>query len=340
MKVLPTGPAYRILGVSPPDITTFQVVYSLLFGEMERQGYVCRVKTEAELTGHDLVGVDILILYRCTSGNTLGVVRLARKMQVKVIYELDDDLLDLPDNGKPGQLSLAWRLAQVIPWFFDEADLVKAGSPELAQRLTQRGFPALYRPYAARLMRLRPVEPQHRTVIGYFGTPHHRADVELIFPALQEVQRRYRAKVQFEFIGCAPRQWRTLDNATVLPCIQDYGAFLATLTRRNWTLGLAPLRDIPFNTAKSNSKFRDYSAAGIAGIYADVAPYRDSVTNGVNGWLCSQNVSAWVNCIGEALEDPDRSAKVKAARRRLRRDHNVKKVVNAWQELFHGLLEK
>lgn len=334
MQGLFTGPPFQILGVAPA-FEMFRTVYGLLFAELERQGHHCRFRTEAELTEGDLGDVRVLILYRCIAGQTLSLVPLARRRKIKVIYELDDDLLEPPEEEPWGRHYLIRGIPQIIRAFLAEVDLVKAGSPELARRLGCRGFPAVYRPYAAKLRRRRSLRAQTSPVIGYFGTPHHGPDIEAILPALVEIERTYPREVGFEFIGCAPTGWQTLKRVTVLPYIRNFPQFMVELARRGWTVGLAPLRDTPFNAAKSDSKFRDFSAAGIVGIYADAPPYRISVQHGVNGWLCSPGVSDWVSGIRTALDDPGRRIKGRTARRQLLVGNSLKRVAWGYLELLN-----
>jgi hypothetical protein len=332
----------RVLIVAPGKSAATRIGYEVPFKSLSGPDFEWRLIPEYRLKAEDLHETQVLILYRCLQGATLSLVRLARLKRIKVLYELDDDLLDPPDDETWGQCYRRGHLPQVLELFLAEADLVKAGSPQLAQRLTQKGYPAFYQPYAApiRKSRVKAVgtgAPCYR--IGYFGTPHHRGDIESIFPALLTVKTEFQDQVELEFFGCYPRQWRLL-QAGIFPYEPDYEVFMDLLAQRGWDLGLAPLRHTRFNEAKSNSKFRDFTAAGILGIYADLAPYRDAVISGQNGWLTGAAPELWAETLRRALVSPGRGAMLQQAELLLRKVYSPVTVAGNWAKLIDEMMKR
>ncbi len=326
----------HVLVVAPETFTITRMVYEIPFRDLSRQTLVWRIIPEYYLKIEDLQDVNVLVLYRCIQGSTLSLARFARLRRIKVIYELDDDLLEPPEDTSWGLRYRTGHLSQIIKMFLAEVDLVKAGSPELARRLKEKGFPVIYQPYTAKICDL-PVNtanPPYR--VGYFGSPHHRHDIEMVFPALLAIKELLQEQVEFEFIGCYPNEWQQL-KACVFPYVPDYELFLKTLTERRWSLGLAPLRRIPFNEAKSNSKFRDYTAAGVLGIYADLAPYRDSVMDGQNGWLAKESSEEWYEMIKKALSSTKRATMLQHARKLLQTVYSSEAVARNWLALLKEL---
>ncbi len=265
------------------------------------------------------------------------MARLARRRGIPIIYEIDDDLLQPPLDEEWGRRYLQSFRPQLIKRIMDEADLIKAGSKELAERLLNKGYHAVYLPYAVELQPFAPETAGSPLRIGYFGTRHHRSDIEIIFPALLKVRQTLGEQVAFEFIGCYPERWRQLETVAIRPAISDYGGFIKALAIFGWSLGLAPLRSHSFNEAKSDSKFRDLSAAGIVGIYADLPPYRGTVLSGVNGWLCAKGSEKWYRCIMEAL-GTSRQSMVENARKQLVEQNAPSEVARQWLMLFRKLL--
>jgi glycosyltransferase involved in cell wall biosynthesis len=328
-----------ILIATPEDGVLTQMAYSIPFATLSQEKLEWRLVFEAHLQRSDLAGVDCLILCRCSNSATLSVVRFARHHGIKVLYELDDNLLEPPLDEEWGRRYSQSCRPRVIELLLDESDLIKAGSPELARRLLRRGYRAIYQPYAINLLPLQPerVTPPYR--VGYFGTRHHRSDLNRIFPALLKVEETLGPKVEFQFIGCHPDRWEKLRHAKVQGPITDYQKFLTELASSGWTLGLAPLRPSSFNQAKSDSKFRDLSAAGVVGIYADVAPYRNTIRQGVNGWLCGDDPQEWYRTIMRSLASPHRRKMLENARAQLLERNHPTIIANQWlsliQELFH-----
>lgn len=335
-------PLHKILVVSPGRGAAITIAYELPFSVLQADGFTWDFRLEGELNAGDLTGCTLLVLYRCRQARTIALLRLARKRGIPVLYELDDDLLAPPPDESWGQLYREDFRRQIIETLLAEADLVKAGSPELAKRLKKQGFRAVYQPYPVKLLAL-PVKKREETPlfrVGYLGTPHHRKDIEAIFPALLRIDEIFREQVQFEFICCYPVGWSKLKRAVIHPCVHDYSGFLKKLAALNWTVGLAPLHPTPFNEAKSDSKFRDYTAAGITGIYADLPPYRHTVRPGINGWLAGNHPAEWVERISEALMDKKREEKLAAAREQARRINSPERAAAAWRGLYEKLKSK
>ncbi|NLY88087.1 MAG: glycosyltransferase family 4 protein [Firmicutes bacterium] len=336
------SPSHKILVVSPGRGAAITIAYELPFSVLQADGFAWRFRLEGELNAEDLTGCTLLILYRCRQARTIAFLRLARKKGIPILYELDDDLLAPPPDeswGEPYRNDFRW---QIIETLLTEADLIKAGSPELAKRLKKRGFRAIYRPYPVKLLDLPTKKREEAPVfrVGYFGTPHHRKDIEAIFPALLRIDELFRERVQFEFVGCYPEGWSILKRVVIHPCVHDYFGFLKRLAALNWTVGLAPLRPTPFNKAKSDSKFRDYTAAAITGIYADLPPYRHTVRPGINGWLAGNHPAEWVERISEALLDAKKDKKLAVAREQVRRNNSPETVAAAWRGLYEKLKSK
>lgn len=335
-------PLHKILVVSPGRGAAITIAYELPFSILQDHGFVWDFRLEGELKARDLTGCALLVLYRCRQARTIAFLRLARKMGIPVLYELDDDLLAPPPDESWGELYRKEFHRHILETLLAEADLIKAGSPELAKRLEKRGFSAVYQPYPVQLLALPAKKREDASLfrIGYFGTPHHRKDIEAIFPALLRIDELFRERVQFEFVGCYPEGWAKLKRAVIHPCIHDYSGFLKKLASLNWTVGLAPLRPIPFNEAKSDSKFRDYTAAGITGIYADLPPYRHTVRPGINGWLAGDHPDQWVEMISAALLDVKREEKLAAAREQAQRINCPERAAAAWRGLYEKLKSK
>jgi len=62
----------------------------------------------------------------------------------------------------------------------------------------------------------------------------------------------------------------------------NYVNFVAYMSEIQADLAIAPLCDNRFNRSKSAIKFFEYTAMGIPGVYADLAPYSSFVRDGYN----------------------------------------------------------
>lgn len=325
---------YRILIAAPEKSATVYMSYILPFSENPDISW--SFVFEQNLCSTDIVKCDVLILFRCFQGSSLSMVRLARKRGVLVIYELDDDLLHLPDDEVWGRFWINSQLSKVVRLFLAESTVVKTGSKELARRLCAQNIPSVFFPYAVKpFAQPEPLIPPFR--IGYFGSAHHQKDIEIILPSFHLLEQRYPREIVFEFFGCRPEGWSQIKNVQTFPYITDYPNFLSALSERRWALGLAPLRNTPFNRAKSDSKFRDFSAVGVLGVYTKIAPYLDSVIEGRTGWFAGDDPEEWMRFIVNALFNSNRELMLQEVREQIEKNNHPEIIANHWLNLLDRL---
>jgi glycosyltransferase involved in cell wall biosynthesis len=205
-----------------------------------------------------------------------------------VVYDTDDDILDYPNwtglgaaAGRERDLSL--RILAV-------ADVVTAATPVLGERL---------RPYSRGQVRVirnaidpswyegtpRPDLPGDPRVF-YHGVPARLRDYQVARSAVEAVAADVPG-LRRVWLGAAhePRVAACMDET--LPWVDGLPAFGAALAAARPDIGLAPLLDEPFNRAKSELHWLDYSMAGaptLATTFNGPGPY-DVIRDGVDGLL-------------------------------------------------------
>jgi glycosyltransferase involved in cell wall biosynthesis len=150
--------------------------------------------------------------------------------------------------------------------------------------------------------------PGSPKVIGYMGTGTHDKDIMMIAQALRAVMRRSDVELQIvggfldpaitEFFAGLPVRY--LDNKGG----QEYPSFIRWMVANaRWDLAIAPLDATPFTMCKSDLKFLDYSALGVAGVYSQVRPYEEGVEHLETGYLAPNSVDAWSEALERLLND-------------------------------------
>jgi glycosyltransferase involved in cell wall biosynthesis len=205
-----------------------------------------------------------------------------------VVYDTDDDIIDYPDWTGLGaaarrERDLALRILSI-------ADLVTAATPVLADRLRvhARGDlrvvrnavdPAWYSgtPEAG---------PSGDPRVVYHGVPVRLRDYEVARGAIDELALTNR-DLRRVWIGAAnePRVVACVDEAR--PWVDGLAAFGAALVAARPDIGVAPLLDEPFNRAKSELHWLEYSMAGaptVATAFDGPGPY-DVIRDGEDGLL-------------------------------------------------------
>lgn len=111
----------------------------------------------------------------------------------------------------------------------------------------------------------------------YMGTNTHGADFALIRPALERLAVERPGQFELTLIGVSP----DIENATWLyrqsPPAEHipYARFVRWLRAQGpYDVGLAPLADTRFNSAKSDIKLLDYLALGVLPVVQDCPAYR------------------------------------------------------------------
>ncbi|MBX2997424.1 MAG: glycosyltransferase [Caldilineaceae bacterium] len=233
----------------------------------------------------------------------------------KLLYQLDDDLLSLP-------ITASYTAAQreAVHVFARKADALLVSTPLLAERMAPLNQHISIVPNALdeRLL----VAPRCRhalpfpadgITIGYMGTRTHDADLRMILPALHQFGRLSPHPVELQIVGVAleSETWAMLASLPfparrIDPPTTEYPQFLTWFTGAlHWDIALAPLVDTPFNRAKSDVKFLDYSALGAAGIYSREPVYGRSVEHGVTGWLADATTESWTEALVTLAIQPD-----------------------------------
>jgi len=263
----------------------------------------------------DRAGADIVVTQRhavADAPRAAALVARCRAQGARLIFDLDDDLLNVQDDH-PEAARLQAR-APAVRILLDGADdiwvstaALRTGLAAGRRRISVIGNgldenlwwppPALDRPteLPARLL--------------YMGTGTHAADLEMILAALQRLRAAFGGRVAIDVIGITPRDLPDGLNRIDPPHVatHSYPAFVNWLSTQNaWQIGLAPLLDTTFNRGKSAIKAMDYAALGMPCVASDIGVYDAAIRHGGNGLLVANTEAAWFAALAGLLRDPAR----------------------------------
>lgn len=245
---------------------------------------------------------DVVVLCHTIDPQYGVILDWIRELGRPLIYEIDDDLLTIPDN-LPGVAYLREpaRRVQLITCI-KQADVVRVYSPALREKLSNYNthVSLVSGPLDWSLMPEESTAPAGATIKIVYATSRleDRIGTMLIKPLLAILDRF--PHVQLTIWG--PKHV-SHPQVRSLPLIRDYDAFFSRFARERFDIGLAPLPDDEFHRGKSNNKFREYSSCGIAGVYSDMPVYNTSVEHEVTGLLVPNDDAAWAAAVERLITD-------------------------------------
>jgi GT2 family glycosyltransferase/glycosyltransferase involved in cell wall biosynthesis len=260
---------------------------------------------------------DVIATQRYAVPDTAAADALAahaRKTGARLIYDLDDDLLNIP-RAHPDAGVLRPKAATVRR-MLRLADRVVVSTPALAESLAARRGDCVVVPNGLdeRLWADTPPAPRqgpHRSPVRLLcmGTATHDSDFAMILPALDRLHTAFGGRIAVDMIGFSgANKLPYWVNRLGMPphASKSYPGFVNWMKAQpGWDIGLAPLVANAFNRCKSPIKTLDYAALGLAILASDVPVYRGSVADGPGGFLVPNDEDAWYNALSCMVRDTD-----------------------------------
>jgi hypothetical protein len=227
-----------------------------------------------------------------------------KSRKICFIYTIDDNLLDLDRVYTP-------NAKEIITMLASNAFAIIVSTAKLKERFSplNKNIHIVENYLDDTHIKIREVapDPLGAVVIGYMGTYTHDKDFNIVYQAIESILKNY-PNVFFELAG-AITGYRTLalPKCTILPLTlknYNYLKFWKWMGENIfWDIGIAPLETTAFTCCKSDIKFLDYSALGIAGIYSKVSPYTKYVIHNETGLLAENTTTSWYTNLETLITD-------------------------------------
>ena len=245
---------------------------------------------------------DILVFLRSDSDIDAYVSKIAKKAGKKLIYVLDDDLLNVPDYLSSSPYYLLPSTNKNIRTIMSNCDTFLTPSPVLMEKYASP-FKYKFLISEPSLNRINKKEENKKIKIGFAGSIDRAQDLnELLKDAITQIVEKYGDSIDVEFMGAKPQFVEEL-GLTFLPYQDGYDAYTAYMAKCNWDIGLAPMPETQFHRCKYFNKYVEYASFGIAGIYSNCEPYIYGIKDRVNGLLVNNTTEEWVDAISELIEN-------------------------------------
>jgi tetratricopeptide (TPR) repeat protein len=200
------------------------------------------------------------------------------------LQEANDDYFDLQPWNTRAAMWQNRSTQDLLRQCLAAVDAVQTSTEVLARRW--RTWARSVAVFANQLTAVPPlVDPPSRPLtVGWAGSIGHLADWYHVAPLLQRWFEAHpdvhlhvmSGEAARPFVRLPPERYHFRPGGS----LADYLHFLGRLD-----VGLAPLLPSDYNCGRSDVKFLEYAACGVAGVYADLEPYQGSVKDGETGLL-------------------------------------------------------
>jgi glycosyltransferase involved in cell wall biosynthesis len=276
---------------------------------------------------------DVAVFQRVMRSQVAVMIPVLRSRGIKVVVDVDDDFSALHSHH-PARRLLDPKIRPTNNWNVLReacalADLVTTSTPALAKRYAGHGRVAVLPNCVPDWMWELPRESDGRTV-GWGGfVAYHPGDLDVTRGGVAAAVSEKRAR--FVVVGAADGVAKALSlpadpEATGPVKFDQYHRQLGSLD-----VGIAPLADNAFNSAKSWLKGLEYAAAGVPFVASDVAEYRKLADLGL-GVVVGPRAREWRREVRRLLESDlaAESAAIRSAAEPWKMTNHVWRWAEAW----------
>jgi glycosyltransferase involved in cell wall biosynthesis len=301
-------------------------------GELARRGHTTAVNTV--MPEEWLHTADVIVGQRvCNPGSTIRWQQLAREGRARLVYEVDDDLLDVdPSNGPAWPFFSRPEIRANLCRNIEVADLVTVSTQPLAEVMRKRHRNVVVLPNcvpASLLEAPTPAVPRTPVTVGWSGGMSHTLDLAEIKSELRKFLCRAR-NVELHLMGGPSDEFCKAmpgERLRVTRWIKSVAAFHAAI---DFQISLAPLRPSPFNHSKSALRCLEAAALGIPVVASDYGPYAAFVRDGETG-LLARRPHEWGKHLRALVADGAMRAEMGGKARALAAEHTIERNVELWE---------
>nr|WP_294998577.1 glycosyltransferase [uncultured Methanobrevibacter sp.] len=291
---------------------------------------------------------DIIIIQRdCLDNATADfIVNICKKFNTKLIYEIDDDLMNIDKNHPEYEFYI--KKKEIIEFIVSNADLVTVSTEALKNKLLYLNQNCVVIKNSLNNLLKTNFSPKtlsNTIKIGYMGSFTHGNDLKIIKNVVFQVKKYFEnspVEIIFEIIGGCREKIDGIDIIEIPRNSSEYPKFMFWIKNNiNWDIGIAPLEDNNINKSKSEIKYLEYSSWGFAGVYSDVGPYSRVVDNYKNGILIKNNdCDGWVNAIIDLIENNELYNDIrKNAFEDINANYSLDSFIDLWITQINDLLD-
>ncbi len=333
----------KLLLILPLESPSATIYINKPLDKLQEYGYIEFItRLESEVTTEDIHTCDLVIFCRNQDPEYNWILEECLKKKVATIYNLDDNLWEVPEELYYARLYRESEQIKQLEIYLNKVDLVLVYSQDLKQKVSSYNSNVVVAIPCIDIHLTSPVPIQkknNKIHITYLTGRGNTDPLLTIFSeALLKIIDLYGDRIVMHWWGEIPELFASLPNSRLENINHDYNDFLYQLTQAGYDIGLAPLLHSKFYYSKTNTKFRDYGAAHIAGIYTDHSVYSD-VVHRQTGLLVTNETDAWFSAIKDLIDDEDLREHIKQeAYQFVRTNYHQSKLEKQWLDVIKSML--
>jgi glycosyltransferase involved in cell wall biosynthesis len=283
---------------------------------------------------------DVIVLQRQYKMDVLQPILQMKKRGPKLVYEIDDDLFNIPD-WNPAKAVLGTKSAQDgIKRFLSNVDALFVSTLPLVN---------LYKPYCEKIYVLPnsinyefvydKVQNSQKKVVLWQGSMTHYKDIAIAEKGFAALAKNKDIILKM-WCGFDPQTHKPVfdfPGSQVIPLV-PFEAFYAMFSQIDAHIGLAPLNANIFNRSKSNLKFLEYTVQGMVTVASDFGPYKETIEHEKTGILVSDNRD-WYDAVMDIVNNEEKRNKIlENAKKVVDGRYNIEINYQLWKEAIDELI--
>jgi len=335
----------KILAILPGVMPSTLIYIVKPFLRLQAEGQIrLRVALEAYLNSNVVTWSDLIVFCRNVEPRYGYILDLVRSRGIPYIYDIDDNLFEVPDQVSDGDYYRAPERLALLTEYLRHASLVRVYSRALKER---------FLPLNANTVQVRPTldwslispscpkKASDRVKIVYATSRRDDYLFPIFTDALQRILQDYSERAEMHFWGFQPAGFQNMPNVYFHKFEWNYDQFMRRFSNAGFDIGLAPMLDDSFHRAKTNTKFREYGACGIAGIYSRASLYTECVSDGETGLLVENEPAAWHQAMQTLIEDIGLRERIRqSAREQVKKLYSQEQFQQEWLQLIERVLDQ
>ncbi len=291
-----------------------------------------------------ILSCTIVVVQRAEDINLNIVLKFAKFLKKKIIYEIDDFLLDIPKISRLGKRSA--NVSKNVFNYLNLADLIVCSTHKLKEQLAlvcdKRKIHVIEN--VIDFERFDSVEnptksEEYKIVVSntdYFKLLNR----DYFIDDLKLLISEFNDRLKVFFIGIEIEEFRNYHNIVHINTL-NYSDYIKFIVYMNFTVALVPLEESKFHACKSIIKYLDFSLARIPVVCSNVSPYKEIIIDKYNGLLVDNATKgAWYSAIKYLITNPDlRTGIVERARFSIKRDYSITSSVKKWEKLLSDMVK-